>query len=482
VDVTTSPAASAALLLWIPFSVLIFALLKPPRAVAFLFIAGTLFLPELESFDIVLLPNLNKKTVVCAWVFIPAMLWAWRKLRRANLGLMPWALFALMVFVDCGRAWTNMDPIVLGHDTVIPPIFSHTAFTFMVEDFLLVFVPFYVGAALFNERDSLRDLMKMFVIGGLLYLPLVATEIVLSPQFHAWVYGYHQHTWLQVMRDGAYRPMVFMQHGLAVALFMATAALLAFALAKGKEKLRGFGLFPVGVAIALALALSHSLGALVLLAALTPLVWFAPPKTQLRIAALLGLLVMFYPILRAYDLFPTKILTAWAKSVSADRAGSIEFRFFNEDMALKHAFERPIFGWGGFDRIFVYDKRSGDAISTLDGAWLITYCGTGLLGFVSRFGLLTWPIWHAFRRVRRLQNRSDQMLIAGLGLTTAMVSIDLLPNGMFTYVPHLLAGVLLGSLREMLRREAAPIPARVSAAPPPARARPSSVAARQQRA
>lgn len=468
-------------MLWIPFSVAIFALLKPHRAVAFLLVMATLFLPELEAFDIKLLPNLNKKTVACAFVFLPALFWCWPKLRRANLGLMPWALFALMVFVDMGRAWTNRDPIILGRDTVIPPILAHTAFTFVVEDFLLVFVPFYLGAALFKDRDALRDLMKTFVLGGLLYLPLVALEIVLSPQLHSWVYGYHQHTWLQVMRDGAYRPMVFMHHGLAVALFMATASLLAFGLAKAKDKLRGFGLFPIALAIALALSLSHSLGALVLLAALTPLIWFTSAKTQLRVAALLGMLVMLYPMLRAYDWFPTKVLTGWARAISEDRAGSIEFRFWNEDLALKHAFERPMFGWGGFDRIFVYDKRTGDAISTLDGAWLITYCGTGVLGFIARFGLLTWPIWRAFRRVRRLPNKSDQMLLAGLGLTTAMVSVDLLPNGMFTYFPHLLAGVLLGATREM-SRQAAPIPARVSASQAPAaRVRPASVAARQQR-
>jgi hypothetical protein len=120
------------------------------------------------------------------------------------------------------------------------------------------------------------------------------------------------------------------------------------------------------------------------------------------VAVLLGALVMLYPILRAYDLFPTKMLVSWARAISEDRAGSIAFRFFNEDIALKRAFERPIFGWGGFDRIFVFNKQTGEELSTLDGAWLITYCASGLLGFVSRFGLLTYPIWRAYRRVKRM--------------------------------------------------------------------------------
>jgi hypothetical protein len=481
VDVASSLPAAMALLLWIPFSVAVFAFLKPHRAAAFLLVAGALFLPEREFFDIVFMPNLNKKTVVCAWVFIPALFWCMSRLKRASLGAVPWLLFGLLVVVDIGRALTNSDPLVLGHNVVIPPILAHTSLTFIMEDFLLVFVPFYLGAALFNERDPLRDLMKAFVLGGLAYLPLVVTEMRVSPQFHAWVYGYHQHDWLQVMRDGAYRPMVFMNHGLAVALFMATSALLAFGLAKARDKLRGLPVFPIALVLSVVLALSHSLGALVLLVTLAPLIWLTSPRMQLRIAVLLALLVMAYPILRAYDWFPTKTLLNWAKSISEDRAGSMQFRFFNEDMALKRAFERPIFGWGGFDRIFVYNKQTGEDVSTLDGAWLITYCGSGVLGFVARFGLLTWPIWRAFRRVRRVPSKSDQALLAGVGLTTAMVSVDLLPNGMFTYFPHLLAGVLLGATREMSRRESAPVPARVSAPMRGARVRPP-VAAREQRA
>jgi hypothetical protein len=63
-----------------------------------------------------------------------------------------------------------------------------------------------------------------------------------------------------------------------------------------------------------------------------------------------------------------------------------------------------------------------------------------------------------------------------------MVLVDLLPNGMFTYFPHLLAGVLLGASREMSRRESARVPARASAPAPAARRVRQPVAAREQRA
>ena len=465
VSVSSSLPATLALLLWIPFSVAVFSVTKPHKAVAFLLVFGTLFLPELEFFDIKLLPNMNKKTIACAWVILPALVWARSQLKRNSLGKAPWFLFAMLLITSVGRTFTNLDPIVVG-GRVVPPILTHTALTFMMEDFLLVFGPFYLGAALFRERDHLRDFIRIFCLGGIAYIPLVLLEIRFSPQLHNWVYGYYQHSWLQVMRDGAFRPMVFMQHGLAVALFMATCAVLSFGMARAKERLAKLPALPIAMFITLLVAMSHSLGALIFVAALGPVVWLTSAKTQLRVAVLLAGLVMFYPMLRAYDLFPTKELLGIAKSISEDRAGSLAFRFTNEDGALARALTRPIFGWGGFERIFVLDEESGEAKGILDGYWLITYCASGVVGFVARFGLLTWPVWLTFRRIRRVPLKADQMLLGAMGVATAMIAVDLLPNGMFTYFPHLFAGVLLGSAREQSRRDAA-APARVSSSERP---------------
>lgn len=467
VDVSSSLTATLALLLWMPLSIAVFSFTKPHRAVAMLLIYGILLLPELEYFGIKVVPDMNKKTIACAWAFFPALIWARSQLRRANLGKLPWVLFAVMVVVDMGRAWTNMDGLFIG-GRVIAPIASHTALTFIMEDFLLVFVPYYLGAALYRDRDSLRDFVRIFCTAGVLYAPLVMLELRFSPQLHRWVYGFYQHSWLQVMRDGAFRPMVFMHHGLALALFMATCGVLAFGLAKAKEKLVKVNALPVAIFLTALVAVSHSLGALVFVAALGPLVWLTPPRLQLRVAALIAGLVMFYPMLRAYDWFPTNKLLEIANSISSDRAGSLAFRFNNEDITLRRALERPIFGWGGFDRIFIFDEESGDELSTLDGAWLISYSSSGLLGFVSRYGLLTWPVWLAFKRIRRVPIKTDQALIAAVGVATAMIALDLLPNGMFTYFPHLFAGVLLGAVRQLTRPDAA-VPSRGSSQRPRAR-------------
>ena len=71
-------------------------------------------------------------------------------------------------------------------------------------------------------------------IGGLVYVPLCWLEVQLSPQLHRWLYGKHQHAFIQQMRDGGYRPMVFMQHGLMVGMWMGMTALIGIWLWKAK--------------------------------------------------------------------------------------------------------------------------------------------------------------------------------------------------------------------------------------------------------
>ena len=54
-------------------------------------------------------------------------------------------------------------------------------------------------------------------------------EIRISPQLHRWVYGYFPNdAFVQQMRGGGFRPVVFFPHGLALALFTAIALLCVF--------------------------------------------------------------------------------------------------------------------------------------------------------------------------------------------------------------------------------------------------------------
>jgi hypothetical protein len=53
---------------------------------------------------------------------------------------------------------------------------------------------------------------------------------------HTWVYGYFPHSFAQQLRYGGYRPVVFMGHGLLVALFAAIALISAVVMWQLKSK------------------------------------------------------------------------------------------------------------------------------------------------------------------------------------------------------------------------------------------------------
>lgn len=437
----TSLIAKVALLVWVPVSLVVFSQTKPHRAVASLLLGAALFLPERAFFSVKLLPNIDKKTIACAWVLIPMLVWGAKRLRRTKLGGLPRVLFGLLFLVDVGRALTNMDALPLA--AAIEP---HTALTFLLDDVLRVYTPYLLGAALFSERQSLTDLLRSFAIAGALYAPLVILELKFSPQLHSWVYGFMQHEWQQVIREGGYRPMVFMEHGLAVALFLCSCALCAIGLSRARVSILGFRASLFAALLSALVLVNPSFGSRLFLVALAPLVAWGSPKLQVRAAAAMGILVLLYPILRASDLLPTRELVDTLAAYKPDRAGSLAFRFENEDLVLERALKRPLFGWGGFERKFIYNPET-EKFNVLDGAWIITYADSGALGFLAKYGMMVWPLWVALRRFRQIVDRSDRILVSTLAVVLAMNVVDLLPNGMFTYFPMLLAGSLLGAVR-----------------------------------
>src|SRR5204863_66271 len=80
-----------------------------------------------------------------------------------------------------------------------------------------------------------------FAVGGLIYSVLILWEVRMSPQLHATVYGAspRQADFAQAIRWGGYRPIVFMPHGLAVALFICNTVMAAFILARNRGKVFG---------------------------------------------------------------------------------------------------------------------------------------------------------------------------------------------------------------------------------------------------
>jgi hypothetical protein len=154
-------------------------------------------------------------------------------------------------------------------------------------------------------------------------------------------------------------------------------------------------------------------------------------------------------VVRAQDVFPTADLVNMFRSISGDRADSLKFRFDNEDLLLRHAMERPWFGWGTFGRNQIYSE-TGKLETVTDGQWIIVLGTFGYVGHVIYFTMLLLPLMRFLRSYRKMPPR-DQGLCAMLALLLATFVLDLLPNAFSDYLTLVYAG-MLWTLSEVFRR------------------------------
>jgi hypothetical protein len=443
--------AYLALWLWLPIALFLFYRRKAQEACAMTILFGAMFLPEVLEFDLPLLPAFDKLSIPALGAFIGALIWARPQLAKAK----PFSgVDRLVVLLIIGNLFT-----VLGNRDAIPfarnsgwPLGAHEFIATTIRDLSWIFVPFFLGRALYRTRYDLQQFVKFLVACGLVYSLFALIEVRLSPQLNYWVYGYHQHVFGQTIRFGGYRPMIFMTHGLNVSRFFLGCLLCAAALARARV---GVGRLP-GWAWVLwllfVLILCKSTGAILLAAVALPVVWFASPKAQMRFALVLGVLVFLYPALRASDAFPVMELLEWSdEEIGAERAASLEDRFDQEELLLDKLRERPLFGWGGGNRYNIFDPVTGLGTVTTDGEWLVVFGKRGIWGFLCLFGLYLAPVWTAQRRIAAL-NSSDARLIAGFAVTLAVFAVDNLPNSTGTLPQLFLSGVLTGAVAGIARQ------------------------------
>ncbi|HEV8607738.1 MAG TPA: hypothetical protein VGQ99_20550 [Tepidisphaeraceae bacterium] len=364
---------------WIPLILILFALLPARRAVLTAFIVGWLFLP-MSSFKIPGLPDYNKITAT-------------------NLGV----LVAALLF-DSGRMmkfrprWFDLPALVF----CVSPFFSsltnnlgaYDGISAIAFNLFLWGIPYFIGRVYFNDLTAMRELAIAIFAGAMLYVPLCLYEMRMSPQLHRQVYGFMQQTFRESKRWGGYRPAVFLQHGLAVGMFMCTAALAGWWMwrsgAVKRIKSIPMGLAAVGV-LGTAL-LCKSTGAVVLLAAGLMVLYLA---VKMRTAVPFLCLVLFTPIYigaRMSGLWSREqLMNLTGDVIGTDRADSLGMRLRNEDQLTAKALQRPMFGWGRWGRNQIVDEETGKHTVT-DGMWVILIGQAGMAGLVSFTLLLLLPV------------------------------------------------------------------------------------------
>ncbi|MGB8220941.1 MAG: hypothetical protein WCF10_00065, partial [Polyangiales bacterium] len=392
-----------AFFIWIPIALWGAYRWPPAKAAALLLLLPVMFLPELIAFKPPGLPEFAKSQIAIFWLFTGVLLFHRDRLRSVRLS--NWVKLAMLLLLggNVVTVFLNSDSISYG-SVNLPGHAPYDAFHTLVKNTLDYILPFVLGVAMFNSAKDLRVLFRVLVGAALVYSILQLIEMRLSPQLHSWVYGFFQHSFAQTIRDGGFRPTVFMEHGIAVAMFTLVAILAAAALFE--SKIRVFRI-PAGWTLAylwLILVLSKSVAAFLYSLVAVPLILFAAPKIQFRLAVALAVIVLLYPDARGSGLVPVDDIKDWVSAeYGEEKVESIMTRFVNEERLLERASERPFFGWGWYGRAINYDPESGRQTSIRDGDWIITWGNYGRVGFLGKYLLMLLPVFVSARRSKRVR-------------------------------------------------------------------------------
>ncbi len=443
------------LTIWPLVGIMLFRRLPMAQALVWTILAGYLILPPPPAaFDFPILPPLSKETIPSITAFAIIVFMMGSKLR-----LMPESRIAkllLLVFIASPLVtfYTNQEPVFFGI-VGLPGMRISEGFALMMQKFLLV-IPLLLGRALLVGEDGQKTLMVALFIGGLAYSLPMLIEVRLSPQINNWVYGYYQHSFAQSVRFGGWRPLVFLDHGLWASFYAMMAFVAAFALYRAKAMHSPKTTLALSGYLGGILVLTKSMGSIIYGVLIIPMMLFLNRKWQIKIAVILTALTLAYPVMKSANLIPVGLILEQAASFNQERAGSLRFRFNNEDILQERAMIKPVFGWGSWGRNHILDPVSGNIKTVTDGRWIITLGVYGWVGFFAEFLLLAYPIFAVWRHSRKPGVKLP-LLTAPLTLLLAINLVDLIPNATLTPLTWLMAGALLGTV-ENIRKAAAPPP------------------------
>ncbi|GHG93603.1 membrane protein [Pseudodonghicola xiamenensis] len=432
------------LVIWPVICIVLMKRMAPERALIWCILGGYLVLPPVANFDLPLIPPMDKNSIPSVMAFLLVVLMLHRKVPLLPETPAGKLLVLMFLLGTIPTVLTNGEPVTysneLGDSYTVQGLRVHDTLSVMVGQ-VIVLLPFLLGRALLGTEKGLRELLLATMVGGLIYTIPSLIEIRLSPQINVWVYGFFQHSFEQMMREGGFRPLVFLPHGLWLALFMFSALLSSAALARYADPKIKMKMIMATLYLAGVLYLCKSLASQLYAIGFVPLVLFTSPKVQIRIAFLLAVVTVLYPMLRNAGLIPLDSILSWASDISQERAASLQYRIHNEEILLGRAHYKLLFGWGGWGRNLLLDPASGQVLTVPDGRWIIVFGTFGWLGYIAEMGLLALPLVLLWRR-----NRGEAVSIyaAPVALIVAVTMVDMLLNATLIPLTWLCAGAVLG--------------------------------------
>lgn len=451
----------AALLGIIPLVLALFQVLTPRRAVLTGYLLAWLFLP-MGGYSISGLPNYDKVAATTLPAMLGVMIFDSQRLRELRLR---WFDVPTVIWCLCPIASSVFNDLGL-YDGVSGALSRVIGWG----------LPYLMGRLYFNDEQGIKDLAVAIVIGGLLYVPLCLFEVRMSPQLHNMVYGYHQHAFIQHVRAGGYRPMVFMQHGLAVAWWMMAATLIAVALGWSGSRRRLFHvpMLVWAVPLLVTTVLCKSTGALLLLM-MGAGVWMTARLWRPRpILLVMAVALPLYLAARVAGWSGDILTESLEPLVPPARVESLQFRLGTENARLTLIRHHLLLGTGRIG----YASTEAASFKALDSMWIITLERYGVLGLASYMVMLLLPVAAVAARLPQglLRSRAGAAVLA-LAVALLLYVIDKMVNAMTNPIFMLVVGgvsvyACANAFREVVLPGSRPAYVRV-----PAEARPAAGAA-----
>ncbi|MCC5619085.1 O-antigen ligase domain-containing protein [Nostoc sp. CHAB 5836] len=413
---------------------------SPQRAIVVSFIVAWLFLPVLV-FPIPGIPDITKMSATCYSVLLATIVFD-----AARIGLFKpsWLDLPMLIWCICPFA-----------ASITNDLSPYDGFTSVLDQTMTWGVPYFLGRIYLGNLSGLRQLAIGIFTGGLVYIPLCLLEIRISPQLHRIVYGYNaREDFSQTIRNGGYRPTVFMEHGLMVGAWIMAATLIGIWLWKAGviKQLWSIPIRWLVIALLVTSILVKSFGASMLLVIgiviLFVALWF---RTALPLL-LLSISISLYLCFAINGTFISdQIVSFMSGIVPQERVASLEFRYNNEDILSDKAREKIVFGWGGWGRSRIYDEWGKD-ISVTDSLWIIAFGTNGAVGLISLTASLLLPAI-AFLQVypARLWHKRELAPAAVLAVLLALYMVDCVLNAMTNPVYTLACGGLVGVVLQQTR-------------------------------
>jgi len=431
--------AAIALFGWLPFSIICFRVVRPQKTILIVIVGGWLFLPQI-GYDLQGLPRYDKYMAIALSLLFGNLFSSSKsyssdtKINARNVGRWCLVIWSLCPFITS----INND---LG---------AYNGLSSVLQSLVKWGVPFYFGTKYFSRIEDLRSLSIALVIGGLLYVPLCLFEVRMSPQLSNIFYGFFPlKGFSQLYRYGGYRPIVFMQHGLMVALWMALTTVVSYALWRSREvaSVCNIPIQITFVALLFTTFFCKSKGAISLFLIGCTLISFFKWNRLFFFLSMIPLFICLYPGLRMINVLSVdQIVSVATRAFDQERVDSLKYRLDQEEITVGYSMRRKWFGWGGYGRNRPQAATTGMKLDTMDSLWLITFSTFGFAGFLSLFGFMLYGPWKIFRYYAQnsFSIRSPAVFPVVLGLVVVLFMVDQLFNSMVNPIYILVSGGLLG--------------------------------------